>query len=101
MGRMPKFKPDEKGRPRYLPAEYVMRKDPHARAAYHALRRRGRSPAEAEHAIELTSWHARRGGPAREGSAARGMVSSRARRGVETAGQRLGEVILYETNFGG
>jgi hypothetical protein len=26
--------------------------------AYHALRRRGRSPAEAEHAIELTSWHA-------------------------------------------
>jgi hypothetical protein len=58
MGRMPKFKPDEKGRPRYLPADYIMRKDPHARVAYHALRRRGRSPAEAEHAIELTSWHA-------------------------------------------
>jgi hypothetical protein len=30
----------------------------HHAAAYHALRRRGRSPAEAEHAIELTSWNA-------------------------------------------
>ena len=89
MGRMPKFKPDEKGRPRYLPADYIMRKDPHARVAYHALRRRGRSPAEAEHAIELTSWHARRGGPAREGSAARGVVSPRAR---TAGGEDLSEV---------
>ena len=58
MGRMPRFKPDERGRPRYLPADYIMRRDPHAKAAYHALRRRRRSLAEAEHAIELTSWHA-------------------------------------------
>jgi hypothetical protein len=41
MSRLPKFKPDEKGVPRYMPARYIMRKDPDARAAYQALRKRG------------------------------------------------------------
>jgi hypothetical protein len=50
MGQMPKLKPDERGRPCYLPAEYIMRKDPRAMAAYHLMRRRGLSRAEAEHA---------------------------------------------------
>jgi hypothetical protein len=58
MSRMPKLKPDEKGQPRYMPASYIMRKDTNAQMAYQALRRRGVSRAEAEHAIELTNYEA-------------------------------------------
>jgi hypothetical protein len=55
---MPKLKPDEKGRPRYLPARWIMKRDPDARMAYHALRRRGVSPQDAERAIERTAYEA-------------------------------------------
>jgi hypothetical protein len=53
VGRMPTFKPDENGRPKYLPASYIMKRDPAARAAFQALRRRGMARAEAEQQIEL------------------------------------------------
>src|SRR5262245_14210714 len=52
----PKLKPDETGRPRYMPASYIMRHDPNSRMAYEALRRRGHSPADAELAIEKTLY---------------------------------------------
>jgi hypothetical protein len=53
MGRI-KWKPDDRGNPRRrLPASYIMRHDPRARAAYTAMRRRGLSVQEAEHEIEV------------------------------------------------
>jgi hypothetical protein len=53
MGKI-KWKPDDRGNPhRRLPASYIMRHDPRARAAFRAMRRRGLSAQEAEHEIEV------------------------------------------------
>jgi hypothetical protein len=56
MARLPKFKPDAKGVPRYMPARYILRRDPGAKAAYRALRRRGLSRADAERQIEFAFY---------------------------------------------
>jgi hypothetical protein len=52
MSRASEFKTDANSR-RYLRASYIMRKDPDARAAYEAMRRRGVTRADAETAIEF------------------------------------------------
>jgi hypothetical protein len=50
-----KWKPDDRGRLRRMPARYIMRKDPNATAAYHALRKQGLSREEVEDRIERVS----------------------------------------------
>jgi hypothetical protein len=53
MGKI-RWKPDDRGKPnRRLPASYIMRHDPRARAAYTTMRRRGLSAQDAEHEIEI------------------------------------------------
>jgi hypothetical protein len=52
MGR-PKLKLDDKGRPRRMPASYIMKKDERARAAFDAMRKRGLSREEAWKEIEV------------------------------------------------
>jgi hypothetical protein len=52
MGRMPKMKLDDKGRPRRMPASYIMKKDERAKAAFDAVRKRRLTREEAETRIE-------------------------------------------------
>jgi hypothetical protein len=49
---MPKMKLDDRGRPRRMPASYIIKQDERARAAYEAMRKRGLSREEAEDRIE-------------------------------------------------
>ena len=46
------WKPDDKGRPRRLPASYIMKRDSAARTAFQALRKRGLSREAAAVEIE-------------------------------------------------
>jgi hypothetical protein len=53
MGRMTKMKLDDRGKPRRMPASYIMKKDERARSAFEAMRRRGMSREEAWKEIEI------------------------------------------------
>ena len=57
MGQI-KWKLDDRGKPRRLPAGYIMRRDPRAKTAYTAMRRRCLSAQEAEHEIETSFQNA-------------------------------------------
>jgi hypothetical protein len=51
MGKI-KWRLKPNGRPHGLPASYIMARDPNAKAAFQALRKRGFSKEEAKHQIE-------------------------------------------------